>query len=206
MDRTDIINKLIAEINAKTYLEIGVADGVNFSKIQCNSKVGVDPAKDSNATVFEISDDFFKNNTKVFDVIFIDGLHHADQVYKDINNALSCISDNGYIVCHDMLPPAEEYQVVPPIQNLWTGDCWKAWIELRTTNKSLTMYTVDTDFGCGIISKGYQELLNINDLDITWSNFVKNKNIWMSIISVAEFEALYLNKDKQDIILNEILQ
>ena len=30
-----------------------------------------------------------------FDLIFIDGLHHADQVKRDFENSLRCLNDNG---------------------------------------------------------------------------------------------------------------
>lgn len=191
MNRTDIINSLITKINGKKYLEIGVADGKNFTQIDCELKIGVDPDTNSKATIFQTSDTFFASNTTIFDIIFIDGLHHSSQVYQDIKNSLSFLSENGYIICHDMLPPDEEYQLIPPVQNLWTGDCWKAWVKLRQSEQFLTMYTVDTDFGCGIICRGYQDLIKIEDTQITWNNFVDHKDDWMNIISIEEFKNIY---------------
>lgn len=191
MNRTQIINSLIKKINAQKYLEIGVADGKNFEQIVCEYKVGVDPNQQSKATIFQKSDEFFASNSMIFDIIFIDGLHHASQVYADISNSLSILSTNGYIICHDMLPPSEDYQLVPPIQNLWTGDCWKAWVRLRKNEPLLTMHTVDTDYGCGIISRGSQDLLYIEDKDITWQNFETYKSQWMNIISIKQFQDVY---------------
>lgn len=191
MNRTDIINYLIKKNKAKKYLEIGVADGANFKKINCDTKIGVDPNPDSKATKIQTSDDFFKENKQFFDIIFIDGLHHADQVIKDINNALSCMSANGYIICHDILPPDEQHQTVPPTQDLWTGDCWKAWVSLRTQRIDLNMHTIDTDYGCGIISKGSQKTLNVKKEQLNWANFLKNKQFWMNVISVEDFKKLF---------------
>jgi hypothetical protein len=79
----------LIKISAKSYLEIGVSGGENFQKIRCENKVGVDPEPTSPATIFLPSDDFFKQNKETFDVIFIDGLHHSDQVLRDINNSLA---------------------------------------------------------------------------------------------------------------------
>ena len=79
MTRTDIIQLLIDKIKAKSYLEIGVSGGENFQTIRCENKVGVDPELTSPATIFLTSDEFFKQNKDTFDVIFVDGLHHADQ-------------------------------------------------------------------------------------------------------------------------------
>lgn len=192
MNRTDIINSLIKKIDAQHYLEIGVANGTNFNKILCSNKIGVDPNTNSTATIHQTSDNFFKNNAQTFDIIFIDGLHFAEQVYRDINNSILSLSNNGYIICHDMLPPSEEYQLVPPVQNLWTGDCWKAWVVLRSTRPDLKMHTVDTDFGCGIISRGEQELIRIhNTQPLTWNDYVENKNHWMNIISTSRYKQIY---------------
>ena len=197
MRRTQIINSLIEKIKAKSYLEIGVDKAINFNNIICNYKVGVDPNPKSFASHKISSDDFFDSNSERFDVVFIDGLHHASQVYKDIVNSLMILNDPGYIVCHDMLPPSEEYQIIPPVQDLWTGDCWKAWIKIRQDYDSLIMHTVDTDFGCGIISKGCkQETINVPSKELGWSDFVNHKKEWMNIINVEKFKDIYLTEEK----------
>ena len=191
MDRLNIINSLCAKINAKKYLEIGVFEGYVFDNVVCKYKVGVDPDPNSKATIVKTSDDFFANNNETFDVIFIDGLHHADQVKKDIINAIKFLNNGGYIVCHDMLPPDENTQKVPQMSWVWTGDCWKAWVQLRSEYDNLDMRVVDTDYGCGIIRIGTQEKIRL-ECDLTWNNFVVNRSYWMNIISIDEFHAHYL--------------
>ena len=80
-----IINSYIQRYNYKSYLEIGVDRGNCFRNIVCDYKVGVDPDRSSVSTThYTTSDDFFSNNKKTFDIIFIDGLHHSEQVAKDI--------------------------------------------------------------------------------------------------------------------------
>ena len=189
MKRTDIINKLIKFHGYQSYLEIGVDDGINIKAINIAEKTGVDPDPKTKIYYPEIisttSDDFFKNNNKTFDIIFIDGLHHADQVYKDIYNSLHFLNSGGTIVLHDMLPTDEGMLAVPRIQSVWTGDCWQAFVTVRSENKDLAMQVVNTDFGCGIICKGKQELISYKKLD--YSSFVANKQEWMNIISVDDF-------------------
>jgi hypothetical protein len=186
MNRLHIIQSLINKCNAKKYLEIGVQAGYVLDKVKCDYKIGVDPDKNSRATLFLTSDEFFSQNEEMFDVIFIDGLHHADQVLKDIENSLKILNPNGYIVCHDMIPYDESMQLVPRQQDTWTGDCWKAWVYFRQNRNDLYMFVIDTDFGCGVIKSGNQELISINQ-DLNWQNFVVNKNYWMNIISVEQF-------------------
>ena len=131
MKRTDIIQSLIDKVGAENYLEVGVSAGENFRDIKCKNKVGVDPEPSTPATIHTDSDSFFKDNKRTFDVIFIDGLHHADQVYRDINNSLAVLNDKGFIVCHDMNPQLEEHQTLPYRGGIWNGDCWKAYVRLR---------------------------------------------------------------------------
>jgi len=189
MLRTDIINLLIKKISAKKYLEIGVSNGINFSEIECEYKVGVDPDPNSPSTIHLTSDDFFKDNKEKFDVVFIDGLHHADQVYSDIINSLNCLNDNGFIICHDMNPWEEHVQTIPlnpDTHTFWTGDCWKAFVQLRREKSDLKMYVVDTDCGCGIIQKGNQDLLKGTE-ELTWENLEKNRQQWLNLVSPESF-------------------
>lgn len=185
MKRTEIISALIGRYNYERYLEIGVQGGENFKAIDCAYKVGVDPDPASAATMVTTSDDFFADNTEKWDLIFIDGLHHAIQVYKDIVNALQCLADGGTIVCHDMNPTDIKMQQVPRIQQSWNGDCWMAWVWLRATRPDIEMMVLDTDHGCGIITKGRQELLQI-DCNITFENFKQNKKRWLNLKTVYE--------------------
>lgn len=111
MTRTQIINNFIEKYNYKNYLEIGVQAGVNFRKVKCKRKVGVDPDKKSAATIKKTSDDFFKDNQEKFDIIFIDGLHLQEQVIRDCINALKFLNEGGTIIWHDCLPTTEKMQV-----------------------------------------------------------------------------------------------
>lgn len=188
MVRWEIINKLIEKINAKKYLEIGVYHRWNFDAIICDYKIGVDPDTNIQCDYHMTSDQFFSQNTEIFDIIFIDGLHYSDYVERDINNSLKFLSNNGYIICHDMNPWNELVQLVPQQSASWTGDCWKAWVKIRSTNPNLSMFVIDTDCGCGVIREGAQELLNIN-CELTFENFEKYKKEWLNLISVTEFNS-----------------
>ena len=188
MNRLDIINALIRAVNASAYLEIGVADGWTFSQVQCEHKVGVDINPGSLvATHHQSSDDFFLENTSKFDVVFIDGLHQCDQVQRDIINSLAVLHEDGCIVCHDMNPLTEQMQVVPMITPEWTGDCWKAWVELRSTRFDLDMYVIDTDYGCGIIQKGTQSRIQLDTEELAWDRFCRNRKDWLNLIPPESF-------------------
>ena len=44
---------------------------------------------------------FFLNHKEKFDVIYVDGSHEADQVYKDIKNSWNILNINGILICDD---------------------------------------------------------------------------------------------------------
>lgn len=189
MTRTDIIIKLIKKHNYKSYLEIGVQNGKNFHAIECEDKIGVDPDPNSKATVHITSDEFFKGiaiTKKMFDIIFIDGLHHWEQVFEDIDNSLMHLNKGGVIVCHDMNPTTEQMQLVPRIQTEWTGDCWKAWVMYR--NSGLKMVVIDTDYGVGIIHRGNEPTLSVPAVELTYENLVANRKEWLNLAPVTEID------------------
>lgn len=192
MIRAEIIQYLINKISAKKYLEIGIGNCGTFNLISCEYKISVDPTPACPVTYKMTSDDFFIQNKETFDVIFIDGLHFSEQVYRDIMNSLSFLSENGYIVCHDINPMEELIQRYPqPIaESTWTGDCWKAWVKLKTERKDLDMSVVDTDYGCGIISRGNQELIEVNE-ELTWEFLDRDRKRILNLISVDEFLKKY---------------
>lgn len=185
MDRTEIIKLIIDKYKYNSYLEIGCSRNANFKKISI-TKVGVDPSK--GGTVRKTSDDFFKENKQFFDIIFIDGLHHCEQVYKDIVNALSFLNNNGTIIIHDCNPMSFNEQVVPRLkgQRRWNGDVWKAWLKLRGERGNLTMFVVDVDEGCGIIRSGEQKI--ILEKNIEYNEFAANRKCLLNLISVEEFK------------------
>ena len=180
MKRWDIINKLIEKYGYKDYLEIGLDSGICRDNVNAQNKTTVDPSKICVTPTHNMtSDEFFAQNKDKFDVVFIDGLHHGDQVLKDINNSLEVLREGGTILCHDMLPTSEIIQQVPRINDIWTGNCWQAWAKLRGTRKDLNMFIVQDDWGVGVIRKGRQEVKPELDVDLAkmdWEFFTKHKD------------------------------
>ena len=197
-----LIQKIINKTNAQSYLEIGIGKGQVFSRMVCSKKVCVDPCISDGSQKLEptfkmTSDEFFKQNEDTYDVIFIDGLHTSDAVYRDINNSLKFLNDGGYIICHDMNPQSKKSQIVPRMQGFWHGDCWKAWVKLRSTNPDIDMCVVAlhavnfkgvpvTD-SLGLIQKGSQELLDLQGKDLTYENLEQNRQEWLNLISEENF-------------------
>ena len=115
--RSEIIQNIINKKNYESYLEIGCFSNELFNQIKIQNKTGVDPVSGGN--IKATSDEFFKKNTNKFDIIFIDGLHHYDQVKKDIENSIKFLNERGIILLHDCLPSKVYDQAVPRCTYNW---------------------------------------------------------------------------------------
>ena len=190
--RTTIIQEIINKKNYKSYLEVGCDNDENFSKIQIESKIGIDPLK--GGTLRMTSDEFFINNHQSFDIIFLDGLHTYEQTIKDIDNGLRFLNTNGVILIHDCLPKKIWNQIVPRLYGHWNGDVWKAIVHSRTYGHADT-YTCIADHGIGIIfRRKNRNKLNINKTDfkkLKFADYFKNHQRYMNTIKYEELEKIF---------------
>jgi hypothetical protein len=198
VQRYDIINHLIEKYKLINYLEIGVFKGENIKKIKAAHKDGVDPGAEGFTTP-EVnypmtSDEFFKllegHDEIKYDIIFIDGLHHADQVEKDIKNSLNHLVKGGFIVLHDCNPISYDAQLIPRQTVVWNGDVWKAFVDFKVNNPLYSCCVVDTDFGVGVIhnvGNDYQIKSRIND----WKYFDSNRKELLNLVTWDEFKESY---------------
>ena len=186
MQRWEILNLLISKHRFNSYLEIGVQNRlVNFDKINSFDKYGVDPNPVYGCNFEMTSDEFFSKIPPYisFDLVFIDGLHHEEQVIKDINNSLARLRPNGIIAVHDCLPIKEEQQLREDHGSEWMGDVWKAIARLRVERRDLHIKTIDTDCGISIIKKRRSEPYLPKKADyLTWDYYQNNKAEMMNIV------------------------
>ena len=188
ISRIELVQKVIDKKNFNTYLEIGTFKDELFSKINCKTKVGVDPFSGGNVRMK--SDDFFLQNKQNFDCIFIDGLHHYYQVLKDINNSLNVLNENGIIFVHDCLPKSRDAQSIPRTEANWNGDVWKAFVNKRS-DPNLDCYTCYADQGIGsILKRSNRNALKLsikNFKKMKYVDFYKNHKTYMNIIEFDDF-------------------
>jgi len=182
--KDEYINEVIADNGYKNYLEIGTQHLHNFNKIKCDKKTGVDPKAKRGKNLYKLkSDEFFKDNEETFDVIFIDGLHHAEQVRKDIINGMKCLNDNGVIVLHDTLPKDEAMQKVPREQRVWTGDVYKAVVGFHKEYPKVKFETVTCDYGLTFIYPGGKKYRkHFEDTELTYKEFAKKSRTLLNIV------------------------
>jgi hypothetical protein len=182
---TEIIQHYITKIKAASYLEVGVHPSrANFDRIVCPVKIGVDPDPEVTGIQHNItSDEFFAQNTEVFDLIFLDGLHYANQLETDICNASKCLAKHGVIICHDSNPQREEHTLIPRNgARIWNGDCYRAIVGLRKKYPGVKSYTYKEDHGVTVIWPKGQEFEGPFVSDISWEDFNKNKRRLLNLI------------------------
>jgi hypothetical protein len=205
--RYDAINHIIKHKFSErcNYLEIGVLNPTAcFDRINADKKTSVDPGLEfaSNPASYKMtSDDFFDavaaHKTEFlpnhkWDIIFIDGLHLADQVDRDIANSMKHISDTGFIVLHDCSPATWEcahsdHEAFLLRPQTWNGTTWKAFYKFRTEYPYFA-YTVDTDQGIGIINRGKNaECINHSNPFFEYGKMKKDRKHYLNLISVKEF-------------------
>ena len=193
--RWELIDELLP-YNGR-YLEIGIAGGHCISRVSAFRKWGVDPNPQGpvegkmDCLYRGTSDDFFRSETASngklkFDVVFIDGHHESEQVYRDVENAMRLLTRGGVILLHDCNPLTDESQRVPrpPEQGIWNGDCWRAVARLRQ-RADLDVFVIDSDHGLGVVlPKGTQQPLPAEDVSaISWEQFDDRREELLGLVS-----------------------
>lgn len=183
LNKHDVIQLIINTNKFERYLEIGTANLGCFNRTECKYKVGCDPRTSPENSEYRklysiTSDEFFKMNAERYQIVFIDGLHHYEQLVMDILNSWNVLEPGGFIVSHDCMPMNESTAGRSPTspQAAWNGDCYKAIIWFRDTFPSIPCFVISEDHGLGLIYKNKIEnlpmdcsnILSYMDLSYTW--------------------------------------
>ena len=207
MDRIEIINSIARNFECESYLEIGLRNPEEcFNLIECENKDSVDPGFETSLNLAKYkytSDSFFsllesgsldRPSDYKWDIIFVDGLHTADQVERDILNSINHLSEKGAIVLHDCNPPTEDharaeyYNFNTPAGGIWNGTVWKSIYKFRSLRPDLHVCVVDCDWGVGIIRRGNQKLSEFNNPYYEYSVFSKNRKEHLNLISPSDVD------------------
>jgi len=179
--RIEVIRRALAAGGGRRYLEIGVKDGTCFRAVEAGTKVAVDPhfafrvplvgrlrtalGRSSGELYFATtSDAFFARHGSTlapFDVVFVDGLHTAEQAHRDIVNALETLRPEGVVVVHDCNPQSAaaaapslaEAARTEGFMGDWNGDVYRAIVQLRTRD-DLEVSVLDADQGIALVARG----------------------------------------------------
>ncbi|QNP42799.1 class I SAM-dependent methyltransferase [Sphingomonas daechungensis] len=147
--------------------------GMTFNALKAGTKVAVDPKFlfDFEAVRQEVpgtsfhettSDDYFGNiasRDTAFDVIYLDGLHTAEQTIRDLVNATSFLKDCGVIIIDDVfpcsyvasLPNRRETRLIRQASGdttgAWMGDVYRLVFFVETFCQQFSYCTVNNNHG-----------------------------------------------------------
>lgn len=158
---------------APRYLEIGVQTGKCFRAVRAARKVGVDPTFQFDWEAYEAetkgcslpplrSDTFFGEVAgidDVFDVIFLDGFHTAEQTLRDFNSAVMHLTPKGIVVIDDVVPTSYAASLPDPAAaarvreaageagNSWMGDVYRLVFFIDSFHQAFSYRTVTDHHG-----------------------------------------------------------
>jgi hypothetical protein len=89
----------------------------------------------------------------VYDLVFVDPFHTLECSMTDLEGAWRLLNVGGYLVVHDC-NPTDSALVSPSFQpGLWCGVTYQAYIDFLLRREAARYFTVDTDYGCGVVEK-----------------------------------------------------
>lgn len=175
MPRSEVVQLFLNMFESPSYLEIGVAKGETFHSVKAAEKVAVDPAFQfdpvSHATETiryhsMNSDTYFSEviqPNERFDVIYIDGLHTAEQTLRDLINSQQFLKADGVIIIDDVWPSGfvaairdlEQHEFVrehlEEQSPAWMGDVFKLLYFIDTFMQQFTLRIINDNYGQGVM-------------------------------------------------------
>jgi predicted O-methyltransferase YrrM len=195
ISRHTLLEKLHLLLKPRTYLEIGVNQGMSL-QLSRTRTIAVDPSYRITApiacdlkTFLTTSDEFFARADAFdhfdgvpIDLAFIDGMHLAEFALRDFVNSEKRSHPGGVIVLDDMLPRSslEAYRI-RRTRTSWTGDVFKVHFILSRYRPDLTLIPVNTSSTGSYIVTGLDP-----------SNTVIEENY-------REIESFLTSKDPQEV-------
>ena len=202
---SSLINR-ITDIRGKinSYLEIGVEYGRTFEAVKARKKVGVDPQFRFHSGFQclksrlheETSDKYFASSDfDVVDIAFLDGLHTAEQTYKDFINLLPRVNEHSVIIIDDTIPSDYHSTLLTPeaayksrmnskILNdyKWHGDVYKCVYAILEAFPKLSYVTVSDMSNPVTVYYGFKSLQDkvvhkAYNFRISNEDFINNKVI-----------------------------
>jgi len=95
-------------------------------------------------------------NNPCYEIVFVDPFHTYTSSSIDLWGAFALLRSGGIMVVHDCNPVDASLASPEFAPGFWCGSTYAAFIDFLLCHAGLSFYTVDTDFGCGVIYKDRQ--------------------------------------------------
>ena len=87
------------------------------------------------------------------DIALVDSWHDYVVSRRDLVGVFALLPEGGAMIVHDCRPPRAEVAAPDPIPGEWCGTTYKAYLDFVLERPDLDYVTVDTDYGCGVVTK-----------------------------------------------------
>lgn len=165
MDYLNALELLHDTLTPASYVEIGCREGRSLSLARCPA-IAIDPdfeirvGLSSPTRLFcQTSDDFFANHDLreliggPVDLAFVDGMHRAEFVLRDILNLEVHATQDSVILVDDVLPEQIDWTTRERETRAWTGDVYKVIPFLRKHRPDLDVRVFDINMkGLAVIT------------------------------------------------------
>ena len=202
----ELINHIIQLNEYSSYLEIGLGpgstsfygdktrSGATWSEVNCGRKMCVDVSKFAPDLPYFIgtSDEFFKHNNCVYDLIYIDGDHSAEQVSIDLDNSLGCLSPRGCIIMHDVNPLTEGGTAATA-----HGTAYKTFMAIRQRDNLHSLcYKFTNDDTVGIVLKEPNPNVYVDtNINYSYDYFATNRDNICNFKTLEEIDKIFYAKN-----------
>lgn len=183
----DLINVLARKHGYTRYLEISTPrTGMRFAEVDeailttkhrifyhapGNISDGLEvthrtPEKVSYRVVAALLDD--SSAAASYDIVFVDSYHSYEASMSDMLGALCLLRPGGVMIVHDCSPA--RWLLKRPLigKGYWCGASYQAFIDLTLPRRDLHSYTVNCDFGCGVVLKSPTSSTERDLLQFNW--------------------------------------
>lgn len=214
MKKSDIINLLGAKYGFVSHLEISTPDtGFQYALVdraqyaRCERAVYAIADEDAPAD----QDITYRTSQRTscdlvdalsaeppFDLVFVDPHHTYENSFEDIVGGFSLVRQGGALVIHDCNPPNAQVAAPDFTPGEWCGVTYWAYIDFVLGRAGITYYTVDTDYGCGVVFKQPgpdrdTSRLHFDWVRMSWNDdsrydyFDRNRQRLLNLVSVGVF-------------------
>ena len=157
------LNYLIRHLRLNSYLEVGLGNGGTFDGVKAAYKVGVDPhpwnpeVRNLSGVHLLTSDEYFSRHWDgacKFDLILLDGLHTAEQTYRDFVNSLHYAHARTVWLIDDVVPSdvfsanpdsaeaiSQRKAATGSDDHSWHGDVYKVVWMIRAYHNNMRLRT-----------------------------------------------------------------
>jgi hypothetical protein len=182
------LNYLIDKLKLTSYLEIGLGYGGTFANVDIRNKVGVDPhlwnpkLGDFEGVQLITSDEYFYrqwNSGIKFDLILLDGLHTAEQTYRDFVNSLHFAHEKTIWLIDDVMPN-DAFSAIPDQAESarqraaagntctdWHGDVYKVVWMINAFHKNMTLRTIWQSQPQAVVRYSNENSLRVENATLT---------------------------------------